>query len=95
MFSETRILQNAVKLSEDERNEAFMTRKKCRIPTKSMEPSPSWDATSRSATQGFPNTLWNQVYYCVHMIPHLIPMLSQMNLVHTIPYICLTSILIL
>jgi len=49
--------------------------------------SPSWQAVSHSASQKIPHFLWMlNVHYRVQNSPPLLPVLSQMNPVHTLPY---------
>jgi hypothetical protein len=51
-----------------------------------MEMGPIREASSPSATEEFPNILFNpKVHYRVHNSPRLVINLSQMNEVHTIP----------
>jgi hypothetical protein len=48
-----------------------------------MELSLSWREAKSAATQEFPSILWNPK---VHMSPPLVPILSQINPIHTIHY---------
>jgi hypothetical protein len=55
--------------------------------TNSMEPSPSWEATSRAATQECSNILWNskKYQYRVHKSPPLFSVFNQINTAHATP----------
>jgi hypothetical protein len=51
-----------------------------------MELNPSWEAANFAATQEFRSILWNpKVHYRVHKSPQPVPILIQINPIHTIP----------
>jgi hypothetical protein len=67
------------------------------ILTNPTELSPSWEVYNHSATQEFPNILWNaKVYFRVQKSPALVLVMNQMNPDHiSHHFVSLRSIIIL
>jgi hypothetical protein len=51
-----------------------------------MELTPSWEAANCAATRELPSILWNpEVHHRVHIRPSPVPILSQIDPIHTTP----------
>ena len=62
----------------------FVTSFQLSVLTYSMEQSPSWEANWFSASQKISSILWKpKVNYLIHKCPLPVPILSQLNPVHT------------